>query len=81
MFCYQCEQTAGGTGCTKYGVCGKDPDIQSLQDTLLFGLKGIAAYAFHARELGKHDEAARRRQGHHAWARERLRMAGGGGRR
>ena len=57
MFCYQCEQTAGGTGCTKYGVCGKDPDIQSLQDTLLFGLKGIAAYAFHARELGKRDEA------------------------
>jgi len=57
MFCYQCEQTAGGTGCTKFGVCGKDPDIQSLQDTLLFGLKGIAAYAFHARELGKRDES------------------------
>lgn len=52
MFCYQCEQTAGGTGCTKSGVCGKDPDIQSLQDILLFGLKGIAAYGFHARELG-----------------------------
>lgn len=52
MFCYQCEQTAGGTGCTKSGVCGKDADIQSLQDTLLFGLKGIAAYGYHARELG-----------------------------
>ena len=51
MFCYQCEQTAGGTGCIKSGVCGKNEDIQSLQDTLLFGLKGIAAYAFHAREL------------------------------
>ncbi|MFH1616823.1 MAG: hydroxylamine reductase [Planctomycetota bacterium] len=56
MFCYQCEQTAQGTGCTKIGVCGKDPDIQSLQDILVFGLKGIAAYAYHARELGKRDE-------------------------
>jgi len=56
MFCYQCEQTALGTGCTKVGVCGKDPDIQSLQDILLFGLKGIAAYAYHARELGARDE-------------------------
>ncbi len=52
MFCYQCEQTAGGSGCTKIGVCGKPPTIQSLQDILLFGLKGIAAYAYHARELG-----------------------------
>lgn len=56
MFCYQCEQTAGGTGCTVQGVCGKDADIQSLQDTLLFGLKGVAAYAYHARELGARDE-------------------------
>lgn len=56
MFCYQCEQTAGGTGCVKSGVCGKDPDIQSLQDILLFGLKGIAAYAYHARELGARNE-------------------------
>ncbi|MDD2751835.1 MAG: hydroxylamine reductase [Candidatus Omnitrophica bacterium] len=57
MFCYQCEQTAGGTGCTNRGVCGKDADIQSLQDTLIFGLKGIAAYATHARVLGFKDEA------------------------
>jgi hydroxylamine reductase len=56
MFCYQCEQTAGGSGCTKGGVCGKNEDIQSLQDILLFGLKGMAAYAFHARELGARDE-------------------------
>ncbi|MBM3249656.1 MAG: hydroxylamine reductase [Candidatus Omnitrophica bacterium] len=56
MFCYQCEQTSGGSGCTKIGVCGKNEDIQSLQDTLLFGLKGIAAYAYHARELGSRDE-------------------------
>ena len=43
MFCYQCEQTAGGTGCTKASVCGKNEDIASLQDTLIIGLKGIAA--------------------------------------
>jgi hydroxylamine reductase len=55
MFCYQCEQTAQGTGCTKSGVCGKNEDIQSLQDTLLYGLKGIAAYAYHARQLGAID--------------------------
>lgn len=56
MFCYQCEQTSGGKGCTKLGVCGKDEDINSLQDTLIFGLKGIAAYAYHARRLGAKDE-------------------------
>lgn len=56
MFCYQCEQTVGGTGCTKMGVCGKNEDVQSLQDILLYGLKGIAAYAYHARELGAKDE-------------------------
>ena len=56
MFCDQCEQTAGGTGCTKVGVCGKNEDIQSLQEILLYGLKGIAAHAYHARELGAKDE-------------------------
>lgn len=52
MFCYKCEQTAQGTGCTRVGVCGKNEDILSLQDVLLYGLEGIAAYGFHARELG-----------------------------
>ncbi|MDN5293238.1 MAG: hydroxylamine reductase [Eubacteriales bacterium] len=56
MFCYQCEQTANGTGCTKVGVCGKNEDVAALQDLLIFGLKGVAAYAYHARELGYHDE-------------------------
>jgi len=55
MFCYQCEQTANGTGCTKAGVCGKNEDVAALQDTLIFGLKGVASYAFHARELGYTD--------------------------
>ena len=57
MFCNQCEQTQNGTGCTEIGVCGKDPDIQSLQEILLYGVKGMAAYAHHARRLGKVDEA------------------------
>ncbi len=57
MFCNQCEQTQGGRGCTDIGVCGKDADVQSLQETLLYGLKGMAAYACHARRLGKSDEA------------------------
>ncbi len=54
MFCYQCQQTPKG-GCTKIGVCGKTEDLASLQDTIIFGLKGVAAYATHARELGYTD--------------------------
>jgi hydroxylamine reductase len=57
MFCNQCEQTANGTGCVDLGVCGKDPDMQSLQEILLYGVKGLAAYSNHARRLGKTDEA------------------------
>lgn len=56
MFCNQCEQAAKGTGCGDPGVCGKNADIQSLQETLLYGLKGLAAYAHHARRLGAVDE-------------------------
>ena len=57
MFCNQCEQSFRGTGCVQSpGVCGKDQDIQALQETLLYGLKGMAAYASHARRLGKSDE-------------------------
>jgi hydroxylamine reductase len=58
MFCNQCEQF--GKGCqssTGPGVCGKDADIQSLQEIILFGLKGMAAYAHHARRLGMVDES------------------------
>ena len=44
MFCYQCEQTANGKGCTRQGVCGKTPQIAGLQDLLLFQLKGISVY-------------------------------------
>ncbi len=52
MFCYQCEQTSQGKGCTKYGVCGKDPITATLQDLLIYATKGIAMYAHRARQLG-----------------------------
>ena len=55
MFCYQCSQTAGETGCTVRGVCGKEPTVARLQDNLLFAIKGISAYLYHARELGYTD--------------------------
>ena len=54
MFCNQCEQTPAG-GCTVVGVCGKDETISSLQDTIIYGLKGIAAYRTHANQLGYTD--------------------------
>lgn len=53
MFCYQCEQTFGGKGCTKSGVCGKTPEIANLQDLLIYQLKGISCYARPLIEQGK----------------------------
>ncbi|MEE8598675.1 MAG: hydroxylamine reductase [Dehalococcoidales bacterium] len=55
MFCYQCAQTARGTGCTVKGVCGKEATVARLQDNLLIATKGMAAYLYHARELGYTD--------------------------
>ena len=52
MFCYQCEQTAKGEGCTKVGVCGKESDVASLQDLLIYSLKGLSLYAVEARKKG-----------------------------
>ena len=52
MFCYQCEQTAQGTGCTKVGVCGKSPEVSALQDILTHALKGLALYAVEGRKVG-----------------------------
>lgn len=55
MFCYQCEQTAKGTGCSAHGVCGKDPETAALQDLLNHAVKGISQYAALARGLGAID--------------------------
>lgn len=52
MFCYQCSQTARGIGCTIRGTCGKEATVARLQDNLLLAIKGMAAYLYHARELG-----------------------------
>ena len=56
MFCYQCEQTSKGTGCTAVGVCGKDADTARLQDLLVHAAKGIAMYSHRARQLGAKSE-------------------------
>jgi hydroxylamine reductase len=53
MHCDQCEQTQDGNACTEVGVCGKDPDVESLQKLLLYGVKGLSAYKHHARRLGQ----------------------------
>jgi len=57
MFCYQCEQTAKGEGCTLMGVCGKSPEAAALQDLIVYQLKGVGAAAHRARKLGKVDRS------------------------
>lgn len=52
MFCYQCQETAKGSGCTVQGVCGKKADVANLQDLLIYTLKGISAYTVEARKAG-----------------------------
>ncbi|WP_352418128.1 hydroxylamine reductase [Proteiniborus sp.] len=52
MFCYQCQETSKGTGCTLRGVCGKTADVANLQDLLIYSLKGISFYNNKAKELG-----------------------------
>jgi hydroxylamine reductase len=58
MFCYQCEQTAKGTGCTIQGVCGKQPDVAALQDLLLYSLMGLSQVAVEGRKYGVSDADA-----------------------
>ncbi len=52
MFCYQCQETAGGKGCTKVGVCGKTADLANLQDLMIYALKGISVLGLKADEIG-----------------------------
>ncbi len=58
MFCYQCEQTAMGSGCTKVGVCGKSPEVAALQDLLTHALKGLGLVASEGRKIGVNDHTA-----------------------
>ncbi len=55
MFCYQCEQTAKGEGCTKIGVCGKQPETADLQDLLMYTVKGLSQVAVAAKKAGISD--------------------------
>jgi hydroxylamine reductase len=55
MFCYQCEQTAKGEGCTKIGVCGKQPDVATLQDLLIYAVRGLSLCAVEGRKVGVND--------------------------
>jgi hydroxylamine reductase len=52
MFCFQCQETAKGTGCTIKGVCGKTPEVAGIQDAMMYFLKGLSVYANIAREKG-----------------------------
>lgn len=52
MFCYQCQETAGCTGCTRVGVCGKQPDVAAMQDLLVYATKGISAVTTTLRQEG-----------------------------
>ncbi|MEO2563369.1 hydroxylamine reductase [Clostridium tertium] len=53
MFCFQCQETAGGTGCTQFGVCGKSPDLARMQDLLVYTTKGLSEVTTRLRKEGK----------------------------
>ena len=56
MFCYQCEQTSEGKGCTTFGVCGKNPEVGALQDLLIYMLRGLSQLALEGQKVGVKDE-------------------------
>ena len=56
MFCYQCEQTAKGKGCTSMGVCGKTPEVATLQDLLIYLLREVSQLSIEAKKMGVTDE-------------------------
>ena len=53
MFCFQCQETAKGTGCTAVGVCGKKPEVASMQDLLIYVTKGLSFITTELRNDGK----------------------------
>jgi len=56
MFCWQCEQTAHGTGCSTFGLCGKSPEVAKLQDLLIYALRGLSQVALEAKKVGVQEE-------------------------
>lgn len=53
MFCFQCQETAGCAGCTKFGVCGKSPELANIQDLLIYVTKGLSEVTTRIRKEGK----------------------------
>ena len=53
MFCFQCQETAKGKGCTKAGVCGKSPEVAGMQDLLIYVTKGLSCVTTRLRKEGK----------------------------
>ena len=53
MFCFQCQETAGCAGCTKFGVCGKSPELANMQDLLIYATKGLSEVTTRMRKEGK----------------------------
>ena len=53
MFCYQCQETAGCSGCTRMGVCGKTPQVAAMQDLLIWVTKGLSAVTTQLRKEGQ----------------------------
>ena len=60
MFCYQCEQTAEGKGCSKLGICGKSAKVAALQDLLIYAVKGLSLYALEGRKVNINDASINR---------------------
>ena len=60
MFCYQCEQTAEGKGCSKLGICGKSAEVAALQDLLIYAVKGLSLYALEGRKVNINDASINR---------------------
>ncbi len=60
MFCYQCEQTAKGQGCTVAGVCGKTSEVANLQDLLVYKLRELSQLVIQAEKAGLKDEKIKR---------------------
>ena len=56
MFCFQCEQTAQGKGCTSFGVCGKNPEVSALQDLLIYMLRGLSQISLEGQRVGIKDD-------------------------
>lgn len=75
MFCYQCQETAQGRGCTVAGVCGKNAEVAAMQDLLIYVTKGLSAVTTALREQGVSIDASVKGGLHSVKATEKFKMA------